>query len=113
MHNSYYQSISAYVNSFVYRYLDYNYEKFKGFDDAAKFIRQYTVSDDLLSEFVQFVEKKVKLTQQAETWKAAKPKIAHQIKALIAQQLFGSQAYFKVLGEKDRDLKKAIEELKK
>ena len=112
--NRYYQRMNAYLTSFVYKHMDQAFADYKTYNDnLPKFLKNYQVSEDLLLRFQQFAEEKGKISHQENPWLAAKEKFATYIKAYIGQQLFGDEGFHQVLAQKDKDVRKALEELKR
>lgn len=113
LYNDYYQSMSQYVNAFVYRYMDHNYKSFSGYNSANTFAENYTVSSSMLDDFIAFALKKGNLKKNEKIIQLSRPEFANAIKAQIAQQLFRAEGYYRSLSKKDKDILKALEELKR
>lgn len=113
MRNKYYLNLNAYVASFVYRLMDKHYAAYSTYKDLPKFLKNFYVSEKTLIEFITYAEEKGKITHDEKTWQLSKDKISTSIKAIIGQQLFGDEGYHQVLAKKDKDLRKALEELKR
>ncbi|WP_034259325.1 S41 family peptidase [Aequorivita capsosiphonis] len=99
-----YVSRSGFMSYFIFEYLDKNRVFFEGmkFDD---FRKNFIVEDSLSQEFIEYAkfnEAQIDLSNYTEELKRT-------LKANIAQQLFGSNAYEIILNENDPMLLKVLE----
>lgn len=94
---------------FATAYLDGNAQKLRATfgTDLKNFIKTYTVSDDMLTEFRKFVEKKdVKV--ETKDFEQDLAFIRTRLKAHIAQNSWGNEGWYSVMLEADTQFQKAI-----
>lgn len=99
-----YLSRSGFMSYFIFEFLEKNRAAFKGMT-FKKFAENYEVPNSLSEEFIvysKFNEAQIDLTNYDHDLKKA-------LKANIAQQLFGPNAYETILNEGDLMLSKVIE----
>jgi carboxyl-terminal processing protease len=113
VYNEYYIDLAQFVPAFVYRYMDTNYKSFSGYSSANSFADNYTVSSRLLEDFIEFAHQKGKLEKNNKILQLSKQELSNYIKAQIAQQLFRNEGYYRCISKKDKDILKALEELKR
>jgi carboxyl-terminal processing protease len=113
VYNDYYLNLAQFVPAFVYRYMDTNYKSFSGYSSANSFANNYTVSSRMLEDFIEFALKKAKLGKNDKIIQLSKQELSNYIKAQIAQQLFRTEGYYRCISKKDKDILKALEELKR
>lgn len=98
-----YVSRNGFIAYFVFEYLEKNRKKFEALSEN-EFLQSYKVPDSVALSFLEysrFNETQLNITQDSEILKKA-------IKAHLAQQLFGIDAYEIVLNKEDPMLKKVI-----
>jgi carboxyl-terminal processing protease len=88
---------SGLINYFAFEYLDQNRTKFENFSEE-DFINRFLVSDELLGEFSIYLEEK---TRHAIPFSEYNSTIKLYLKAIIAEQLFGKNAYTKIVNTGD------------
>ncbi len=100
------------INHFVISYLDKNrksiekrYQK-KGFE---QFKKDFEVDDKMLNNLVKFAEKKKKIKPNPEQLAISKKNIKLNLKALIANNIWGRSEFFEIINELDPIYKKAVE----
>lgn len=91
-----YISQSGLLNYFVFEQLDKNRILYETFTPQ-EFLKNYEVADDLLDEFI-FYSRLIETNFQLHGYESL---MKTQIKATIAQQLFGSEFYQKILFQDD------------
>lgn len=101
-------------NSFPLSYVDKNRDelnkKYESFDD---FNKTFTVDKKLMDEFFEEVWKENKeLKMDEEQYKTSGDLMRLRLKAHIAQDLFGSDAFYQIYNNKNEILQRAIEVLK-
>ncbi|PKA83140.1 carboxyl-terminal processing protease [Ulvibacter sp. MAR_2010_11] len=99
-----YLSRSGFMSYFIFEYLEKNRAVFKGMT-FKKFAENYSIDKSLSDEFIQysrFSEAQIDMTNYANDLNKA-------LKANIAQQLFGNNAYEYILNEGDPMLSKVLE----
>jgi len=80
----------------------------KKFTSADTFIKQYSVGDNELDNFILYASETVR-GMDAHELAASKPVIKKLVKAFAARLKFGDDAYYQVLNSDDITLKKAVE----
>ncbi|MFP4557095.1 MAG: S41 family peptidase [Bacteroidales bacterium] len=99
------------INQFVHSYIDNNRRKLqRNYNSFKKFEQNFTVSTEMMNELVIFA-KDLELEPDEEGLETSKHEISKQIKALIAQNLFSTKYYFKIVNQNNMALQKAIEVL--
>lgn len=103
--------LQAQVPAYVFTHLRQFQEQYKGLD-IEKFRKQFQGSDQLFEDLISYAAGKgVKVkTEEAQ---AGKKEILHLLKARIAKQLYDNEGFFVVLNERDDDVQKALEILRK
>jgi len=99
-----YFSRSGFASYFVFEYLEKNRNSFNKFD-FQDFVDNYEVDEELLHEFFAYS----RMSEVHFSFENHKDHIKTILKANIAQQLFGSNAYEFILNKDDTMLKKVIE----
>lgn len=99
-----YVSRSGFMSYFIFEYLEKNRDIFKGMD-FEEFRLQFNVEDTLSTEFIEyskFEEAKIDLSKYME-------ELNRTLKANIAQQLYGPNAYEIIMNENDPMILKVLE----
>ena len=112
-YNNYFLTLNLFVPAFVYRYMDENIGSFGSYKTALAFADRYTVSEKMVNDFYKYALSKGDLDENKAIWPLAKEELALRIKAQIGQQLFRDEGYYLCLSKKDRDVRKAMDELKR
>lgn len=112
MRNRYYAQLNAYIPQFVYKYLDTHRAELDAFKTYEDFSQQFTVTDKILQDFIAYTERK-EVKRDEAVLRICRDDIANHLKAYLAQQLFREQGFFRILHQRDKMLKRALEELKK
>jgi carboxyl-terminal processing protease len=113
LYNDFYLQLARFIPDFVYRYMDANYKSFSNYSSINSFIDSYNVNAKMVDDFIAFALKKGEIEKNDKIMQLSKPQFAHSIKAQIAQQIFRSEGYYRCLSKKDKDILKALEELKR
>jgi carboxyl-terminal processing protease len=111
--NEYYQSISALIPAYVNRFMDQQFKEFAIYKSTLNFADTYQVKQVMLEDFHTYALKKLKVAKNERLWTLSKEKIAINIKGQIAQQLFGEEGLYRCINQKDKDILKALSELKR
>jgi len=110
-YTDYYRDVVAkgVLNQFVIDYVDKNRTKLIGkYKDVEAFDKGFEVDNSLLENLKAQAEKeKVKFNE--EQYAKSKDLISLIIKALIARDLYDTEAYFRVINHRNDMLKKALE----
>lgn len=97
-------------NEFTMSYLDKNrstlLKKYPGFDE---FLNSFSVSDGIFAEFNEQAAKSKVLRSEDDKFYYPDEHIKIQIKALIARNLWDTNAYFRVISALDKELSTAID----
>ena len=78
-----------------------------------EFNTKFNVSDGLLSEFVHYVEKELKIKQSPDDLERSKLQFKKYLKAEIARQIWMEQGYFRVIIDHDNEVKEALKFFRK
>ena len=113
LYNDYYLRLARFIPDFVYRYMDANYKSFSSYSSINSFIDSYNVNAKMVDDFIAFALKKGEIEKNDKIMQLSKSQFAHSIKAQIAQQIFRSEGYYRCVSKKDKDILKALEELKR
>ena len=81
----------------------------KKYSNAHEFIKGYRVTDKEIKALNNYLD----LKKAALTVKGNEHGLSHIIKALIGRNLFDDEAYYPILNENDKAIKKAVEVLNK
>lgn len=83
-------------------------KRFEG--DRNLFFRQYTVGDSTVAVFKQYLTSTAPGFSPLE-WQAVESRLPYLIKAHVARNLFGPEAYFQVINQQDPTIQKALQHL--
>ena len=108
--SDYYLKLRPHVPQFVYRYLDKNGRAYNDYklDD---FRNKFTVSDQMIEEFLDYAENK-DVKKEEITTKKEKDALRLLLKARVARQYFGEKGHYFIINEDDPVVKKAMDALK-
>lgn len=99
------------IYRFAFDYADHNRAYFTRFESARNFIDDFQVSQQMLNDFTRFAaDNGVALV--ADEYQKARELIQLQIKAYIGRNIFGNDAFFPVMNQRDRAVEKALEVLR-
>jgi len=99
------------LNDFAFDFADDNREMLVKMGSADNYIRDFKVSPRLLEDLYTYADKKGLKTNAREIAISEKV-IAIRLKALIARNIWGNDAYYPIIGEDDKMLKAAHKALK-
>lgn len=109
----YYRDIasSGAFNAFALTYVDGKRDALnKQFEDSKSFVREFAVTEDLFTEFLAYVEKEHKdIKRNDEQLKISKADMQLRLKAMIGQDLFGTETFYEIYNVKNEVLQRAIE----
>ncbi|MBL7882532.1 MAG: S41 family peptidase [Bacteroidia bacterium] len=100
------------MNDFTFNYADKNREKLKEYKSSDNFRKNFTVTPQLISELVVFAEK-AGVKKNDVQLKQSENIIKNQLKALIARNVWNTEAYYPIMNDRDVIVKKAMELLEK
>lgn len=106
---SYYISVSnaGLLQKFAYEFTELNREEFSALDDYKQFLRILPSDYALLNDFISFAA----ANGVPARWyyiNLSKELIVSQLKALIARDIFGNEAFYPIYNKNDRMILKAI-----
>ena len=97
------------LNFFPIAYLDaHRKELLAAYKDADSFIARYTVSDEMLDEMLKMAETERVKFDEAQ-YRISQPLIRLQLKAILARDLYDTDAYFRVMNPENGAYAKAVE----
>lgn len=108
-HTKFYEDVrrKGVINNFALEYADKNRNKLMDqYKTVSSFDKQFIVDDKLKEEFIKYAKKKGVEKSEDETFESV---LKDLLKALIARDLWGSEAYFEVINQIDPTYQKAIE----
>jgi carboxyl-terminal processing protease len=85
----------------------------KKWKNEREFTTQFTISNELLNEFINYSEKELKIVRNPQSLEQSKTLIKKYLKAEIARQYWIEQGYFRVVADYDTEIIRAIEILNK
>ena len=95
----------GYMSNFVFEELDKDRTPFQNIPQE-EFIENHTITDDYLNRFTEFINIR---TRYKITFVAYKEEVKLYLKATLAEQLYGTEAYMQVLNTNDAMLEKVKE----
>lgn len=113
MSSSYYDDLrrNGVLNDFTLTYVDENRAMLKEkYPDMYTFKRDFMVTEDFISKFHAYAEKK-SVKRNEEGMKKSDALIRTQLKALVARDLWNSTAYYLVINDINQFMSKSLESL--
>ena len=106
---SYYINVSnaGLLQKFAYEFAEINRDEFKELNDYKQFLRILPSNNSLLYDFVTYASK----NGVPARWfyiKQSKSLIVNQLKALIARDIFGTEAFYPIYNKNDKMIQKAV-----
>jgi len=98
-----YISRSGFASYFVFEYLEQNRDDFKG-RTSEDFMAHYEVNDSLFNDFLNFTG----IINESKEFKPYQDHLKVILKACIAQQLFGTNAFELILNSHDKMIQKVL-----
>ncbi|MBI2258772.1 MAG: S41 family peptidase [Flavobacteriia bacterium] len=100
----------GYFNSFGLTYVQKNRTQLKkNYQDFVSYKNNFSVSNELIEDFFQFVQKEDKeITINKEEYQKNKKSIDLRLKAMIAQDIWGISEFYQLFNEENDILQKAI-----
>lgn len=99
------------LQKYAYRFADRNREKLAASDDYTHMLRQLPSDDILLNDFVYYASR----NGVPARWyyiNISRKLITTQLKALIAQYIFGDEAFYPIFNEDDNNIAAAVKAFK-
>ncbi len=100
-------ALRQHVPEFVFRYATEERARFEAMDFEA-FRRDFSVDEALLQRFLSFARAQGAEPEAADL-PVVKPLLRRYLRARLARQLFGEEAYYKIWNERDPAVRRAIE----
>ena len=100
------------LQRFTFDYCNNNRTALSKMSDYKQFLRMAPNDDELIGMFVDYAE----VAGIAPRWyyiNVSRDKIVTELKALIARDIFGSQAYYPILNRNDKTVQQALKALNK
>lgn len=94
----------GFIQFFAFEYIDANPDLFMGYDKE-EFIEGYEATDNLLKQFMEYSH----LDTVGIQWENYQEELSLMIKANLALQLYGKNAYFRILSDNDEIVQKAVQ----
>lgn len=111
--NSYFQSMSILAREYVYKYLDDKREQLAAqYPTYQEFQKKYKVSDAVLEQVVVYGEKK-EVARDEPLMRKHKNLLKLEIKAYLADQIFGDMAYYQTVFTADKMVARAVQEIER
>ena len=101
----YSQAFSAFAFDFVQN-------KRTKWASIADFDKNFSISNELLTQFVRFAEKEQKIKEDKSGFQHSKSLISKTLKAEIARQLWLEDGYYQISNKTDNEVQKALKSLK-
>ncbi|MBQ1986992.1 MAG: PDZ domain-containing protein [Muribaculaceae bacterium] len=106
---SYYINVSnaGLLQKFAYEFAEINRDEFKELNDYKQFLRILPSNNSLLYDFVTYASK----NGVPARWfyiNQSKSLIVNQLKALIARDIFGTEAFYPIYNKNDKMIQKAV-----
>jgi carboxyl-terminal processing protease len=96
------------VNRLVMNYMDKNGKELKKkYPKINKYKETFVVAEDALQSLVGMADEE-KITFEEEQFNQSKELISLQIKALIAEKLFGTGAYYRIINDRNESYQEAL-----
>lgn len=112
--NSFYYRKLFYANAFnEYAYYFARFHDLDKYGSVQKFNREFKVVEPLLQSFYEYAEKNLKIVFNKEQAEVSKELIASNLKAEIARQGWLELGAYYIYNQRDKEIKRAIEELNK
>lgn len=102
-----------YTASFQAFAFDFAHGKYSKWKNPKDFNQSFFVTDVLMDELIKYSQKEYKVKVNSTDLKASKDLIKLYLKAEIARQIWTENGFFIVFNTADKEVKKALEELKK
>ncbi|HSV89032.1 MAG TPA: S41 family peptidase [Bacteroidales bacterium] len=98
------------INRFAFQYADRNRNALQRFENASGFVRQFNLTTAIYQDFLSFA-KAEGLEIPARISRVSEDLIRLNLKALIGRNIFGMEAFFPVIHQRDLAFRKALEVL--
>ena len=97
------------IYRFAFDYADNNRDRIKAYETAENYVRNFQVNN-ITQSFINFAEREGVPFKQDE-YRTAENLIKAQIKAYIGRNIFGNEAFYPVMNQRDPAVTKALEVL--
>lgn len=96
------------LNNFVIRYVDNHRKELESaYKDDMQFVREFAVSDSMMTELIADAEKACVKYDETQ-YRKSEPLMRSIIKALIARDIFDRSAYFRIANENEPIYREAV-----
>ena len=99
-------SVRQGINEFVFRYAAREQPELDAYADLNQFRREFRITDTLLKRYLTFVDSKG-YTYDEGRLDEFRPLLVRELKARIARQRFGEEAFYVILNESDEVVREA------
>ena len=112
--SSYYIAVlnAGLIQQFAFHYVDVNRGVLKQMKDYKQFLRTLPGNDALINDFVDYAAHKG-IPARWYYINISRDLIASQLKALIARDVFGANAYYPIINKTDKVIEVAVKSLNK
>ena len=100
----------GHLYSFAFDYADRNRSRLERYSEASGFAQNFSISNAIYNDFLDFARKQGTHVPEAVS-KESREMIENHLKAYIGRNIFGAQAFYPVLHQKDRILIEALKTL--
>lgn len=109
--SGYYQRLGSFTREYVYRFLDDKRQHLvQQYPDYNSFNKQYTVPTLLTQAIIAYADSKELPSTPAQI-QMYRPFLQRDIKAYMADQLYGDVAYYQTLFQEDAAIQRAVQEI--
>jgi len=100
------------IASFAYDYYGKNKNEFIGFNSLKAFVENYSVSNNVFNQFLDFLNKEDEKSVAQNTINKNKQLFGTKIKAFFAKQIWKNKGYYSVIQSIDSEVNKAYDLIK-
>jgi len=100
------------ITEFGFNYSDKHRDELMKKYSASQFVKEFSVGDNVISEFYELLQKKKVMIADPERSKST-ANLKQLIKALIGRNIYDKDAYYPIINQTDNCIKKAVEVLEK
>lgn len=99
------------IYRFAFDYADNHREMLKRYETADSFVREFNVEQSVVNAFIEFATREG-IEYKADEFNQSSGLIRSQIKAYIGRNIYGNDAFYPVINQRDAAVEKALEVLK-
>ena len=98
------------INQFTLQYMDrHRKEMNRTYDDSRSFAKQYKVDQALVRQLAAYAQKQGVKAQMPAPGTEQMARIRHNLKSLMARQLYGQDGFFRIFNQKNSAFQRAME----